>query len=218
VAGHNIPGHLLLTTVPPTHIYTDGCIHFPSFLLQNSTKMAFVSPLVLSVLFGAFAAYVINRLIRSKSKIPLPPGPRGLPFLGNVNDMPKDDGSLGSDHWLKHKDLYGPLSSVTVLGQTMIIINDEHIALEMLRDRAAKHSDRPHQIFSGEMYVTVHVTYYVHTLTCSLGWDGSTPWPVTTIRTHGGCIERISLRLSAVARAHLRCLIMFRKQSRRTLS
>jgi hypothetical protein len=179
--------------------------------------MAFISPLVLSILFGALAAYVINHLTRSKPKIPLPPGPRGLPLLGNVNDMPKDDGSLGSDHWLKHKDLYGPLSSVTVLGQTMIIINDEHIALEMLRDRAAKHSDRPHQIFSGEMYVMVNIAYHVHILTYSLGLDGSTPLPVTTIRTHGGSIERISLRRLAVARARLQCLIMFRKQSRRTL-
>jgi hypothetical protein len=149
--------------------YLDGCIHSPSFLSSNSIKMALISPLVLSCLFGALAAYVINHLIRSKPRIPLPPGPRGLPLLGNVNDMPKDDGSLGSDHWLKHKDLYGPLSSVTVLGQTMIIINDEHIALEMLRDRAAKHSDRPHQVFSGEMYVTVNITYHVHILTYSQG-------------------------------------------------
>jgi hypothetical protein len=123
--------------------------------------MALITPWVLSILFGALAAYVINHLIRSISKIPLPPGPRGLPFLGNVNDMPKDDGSLGSEHWLKHKDLYGPLSSVTVLGQTMIIINDERIALEMLRDRAAKHSDRPHQVFSGEM------VGWKHTLACN---------------------------------------------------
>jgi hypothetical protein len=115
--------------------------------------MALTSPLLLSILFGVLATYVINYLIWSKPKIPLPPGPRGLPILGNVNDMPKDDGSLGSHHWLKHKDLYGPISSVTVLGQTMVIINDERIALEMLRDRSAKHSDRPHQVFSGDMYV-----------------------------------------------------------------
>jgi hypothetical protein len=115
--------------------------------------MALTSPLVLSVLFGILTAYTITRFVRSKPKIPLPPGPKGIPFLGNVNDMPKDDGSLGSDHWLKHKDLYGPISSVTVLGQTMIIINNASIALEMLRDRSAKHSDRPHQVFSGDLYV-----------------------------------------------------------------
>ncbi len=34
----------------------------------------------------------------------LPPGPRGLPFLGNIADMPKDYEWL---HWGKHKDVYG---------------------------------------------------------------------------------------------------------------
>lgn len=46
----------------------------------------------------------------------------------------------------------GPISSVTVLGQTMIIINDAQITFELMRDRSAIHSSRPSQIFSGEMY------------------------------------------------------------------
>jgi hypothetical protein len=34
----------------------------------------------------------------------LPPGPPGLPFLGNIADMPKD---YEWRHWAKHKDIYG---------------------------------------------------------------------------------------------------------------
>lgn len=114
--------------------------------------MAFTSSTGLIVVFGLVAGYVINRLVQSKSTRPLPPGPKGIPLLGNLNDLPKP-GILECDHWLKHKDLYGPISSITVLGQTFVIINDAQIALELLRDRSAVHSARPHMVFSSDMYV-----------------------------------------------------------------
>ena len=104
----------------------------------------------LVILFGIIAAYVINRLVQTKPSHPLPPGPQGLPLLGNVNDLPPP-GMLECHHWLKHKDLYGPISSITVLGQTFVIINDAQIALELLRDRSALHSARPHMVFSSDM-------------------------------------------------------------------
>lgn len=104
------------------------------------------------VLLGIVAAYLINRLVQSRNRDrPLPPGPKGLPVLGNVNDLPKP-GMLECHHWLKHKDLYGPISSITVLGQTFVIINDAQIAVELLRDRATIHSARPHMVFASDMY------------------------------------------------------------------
>ncbi|CAG5137089.1 uncharacterized protein ALTATR162_LOCUS38 [Alternaria atra] len=113
--------------------------------------MAFASSTGLVVLLGIIAAYLVNRLVRSNNHCrPLPPGPKGIPILGNVNDLPKP-GMLECHHWLKHKDLYGPISSVTVLGQTFVIINDAQIALELLRDRSVIHSARPHMVFSSEM-------------------------------------------------------------------
>lgn len=51
----------------------------------------------------------------------------------------------------------GPISSVTVMGQTLIIINDSKLAFELLEKRSAIHSSRPKQIFAGEM----------------LGWENS---------------------------------------------
>jgi hypothetical protein len=100
---------------------------------------------------GIVAAYLIRRFLRSsKHVLPLPPGPKGLPLLGNINDLPKP-GVLECHHWAKHKDLYGPISSITVLGQTFVIINDADIALELLRDRASINSGRPRMVFSGDM-------------------------------------------------------------------
>jgi hypothetical protein len=110
--------------------------------------MAMTSPTVLAFVatIAIVAAYFIKRIGRT----PLPPGPAGLPLLGNVNDLPKP-GELEYMHWLRHTDLYGPISSITVLGQTYVLINDAQIALELLTNRAAIYSARPHMHFSSEM-------------------------------------------------------------------
>ena len=111
--------------------------------LQISTTI-FISLVVL-------AFYLLNRVFRSsKHALPLPPGPKGLPLLGNTDGLPKPGGTEWQ-HWLTHKDLYGPISSITVLGQPFIIINSAEIALELLRDRANTNSGRPGMVFSGKM-------------------------------------------------------------------
>ncbi|KAF2024274.1 cytochrome P450 [Setomelanomma holmii] len=112
--------------------------------------MAIIS-LGLLGLFGVAIAYLINYLARSnRNGRPLPPGPKGLPLLGNVNDLPKP-GMLECHHWAQHRELYGPISSITVLGQTFVIINDAELALRLLRDRSASYSARPHMVFASEM-------------------------------------------------------------------
>ena len=72
----------------------------------------------------------------------LPPGPKPLPILGNINDLPPT-GALEYEHWLKHKDLYGPISSLTTLGQTLVIVHDKHMAADILERKSLKSSNRP---------------------------------------------------------------------------
>lgn len=89
-------------------------------------------------------------LSRRQGSAGLPPGPKGLPLVGNVNDLPPP-GIPEYQHWLQHKDRYGPLSSVTVLGQTLVIIHDKDVAFELMEKRASKYSGRPNMKFSSEM-------------------------------------------------------------------
>lgn len=96
---------------------------------------------------GIALAYLLYQQ-RTQRARPLPPGPKGIPLLGNLNDLPKP-GELEHEFWLKHKELYGPISSITVLGKTFAIINDANIALELLRDRAVNYSSRPTMTFAG---------------------------------------------------------------------
>ncbi|KAJ5623805.1 hypothetical protein N7510_000114 [Penicillium lagena] len=81
---------------------------------------------------------------------PLPPGPKGKPIIGNLLDLPAA-GKQEWQHWLKHKDLYGPLSSITIFGQTIIVINDRQLASRILDKNSAKHSSRPISIFANEL-------------------------------------------------------------------
>ncbi|KAJ7212663.1 cytochrome P450 [Mycena pura] len=79
---------------------------------------------------------------------PLPPGPRGLPFVGNVLDIPSEN------HWIKFTELgaiWGDILSLRVFGQTIIIINNVEIAEDLLDAHGANFSDRPVLQMAGEL-------------------------------------------------------------------
>jgi hypothetical protein len=83
----------------------------------------------------AVALYAINRLVllRGKTKLPLPPGPKGVPLVGNVKDLPPP-GKQEYVHWLELKHAYG---------QTIVIIHDRNMAIELMDKRSVMHSGRP---------------------------------------------------------------------------
>ncbi|KAJ7270547.1 cytochrome P450 [Mycena rebaudengoi] len=96
----------------------------------------------------AFSVVVFSHYLRKKRAPPLPPGPRGLPFLGNILDVPYEE------HWRKFAELgevWGDLSSLTVFGQTMVIINSVKVAEDLLDVRGAILSDRPVIPMGGEL-------------------------------------------------------------------
>ncbi|OHX00029.1 cytochrome p450 [Colletotrichum incanum] len=112
-----------------------------------------IVPLVTSFIGLLLISYLVEKVFkrfRGGRRPPLPPGPKGLPIVGNVNDLPKP-GELEAHHWLKHKELYGPISSITTMGQTIVILNDAQLANELFDKRSVKHSSRPSQTLTGEM-------------------------------------------------------------------
>ncbi|KAL7914398.1 cytochrome P450 [Trichoderma velutinum] len=80
--------------------------------------------------------------------LPLPPGPKPLPILGNIRDGPPA-GVPDFLHWLTFKDKYGPISSLTVLGQTVVLLHDKDDVIELLEKKTSlKTSGRPSFLFS----------------------------------------------------------------------
>jgi hypothetical protein len=58
---------------------------------------------------GLILVFAVFRLFSYSSdagRPPVPPGPKPLPLVGNLSDLPKP-GEIEAQHWLKHKDSYG---------------------------------------------------------------------------------------------------------------
>ncbi|KAL7954630.1 cytochrome P450 [Trichoderma compactum] len=83
-----------------------------------------------------------------RALLPLPPGPKPLPILGNIRDIPPK-GVPDFLHWLTFKDKYGPISSITILGQTVVLLHDIDAATELLEKKESlKTSGRPSFTFA----------------------------------------------------------------------
>ena len=78
-------------------------------LVPLTFKAAVVAmlPVIAAVLVGALLSYYL--IFRKVSGPPLPPGPKPLPTVGNVLDLPPK-GVPEYQHWLTFKDKYGPLA------------------------------------------------------------------------------------------------------------
>ena len=110
-----------------------------------------ISLVALELLLVSLAVLLFKRwlsLSRQSTRQPFPPGPTPLPLIGNLLDLPKEYDWL---HWAKHKTLYGPISSVTVMGKNIVIVSDPKLAADLLDKRSAVYSDRPTFVFGGEM-------------------------------------------------------------------
>ncbi|KAB8248624.1 cytochrome P450 [Aspergillus flavus] len=104
-----------------------------------------------SVFLGlAFLYFVKIVLLRKKTLALLPPGPKLKPIIGNLRDLPRP-GQQEWTHWLKFKELYGPISSVSMFGQTIVILNDRQAAFDLMEKRSAIYSSRPRLVFAAEI-------------------------------------------------------------------
>ncbi|KAE8390078.1 cytochrome P450 [Aspergillus alliaceus] len=105
---------------------------------------------VLVLLAAVLGLYLLLKS-RAPQAPPLPPGPKRLPIIGNIGSDLPPPGGKDWEHWLKHKKLYGPISSVTTAGRTIIILNATNVAMELLEKRSARYSSRPRMVMAREL-------------------------------------------------------------------
>ncbi|TCD68842.1 hypothetical protein EIP91_009556 [Steccherinum ochraceum] len=105
---------------------------------------------LLDVLFAVTGVFLLHRVAARglKPKLPLPPGPKGLPVIGNVHQMPTSYEWFTFADWAKK---WGDIISVTLLGQTLVILDNPRHAVELLDRRSNIYSDRPVLMMAGEL-------------------------------------------------------------------
>ncbi|KAI0066611.1 cytochrome P450 [Artomyces pyxidatus] len=76
---------------------------------------------------------------RQKGRV-YPPGPRPLPLIGNLLDVPKEHQWFTFTEWARK---YGEIVYAHVLGKTIIVVSSTKAIRELLEKRATNYSDRP---------------------------------------------------------------------------
>ncbi|KAL5638401.1 hypothetical protein ACGC1H_005175 [Rhizoctonia solani] len=73
----------------------------------------------------------------------LPPSPPGsYPIIGHALVLPSKDEHLTYARWCK--ELNSDIISMTVLGQTIVVLNSINVAIDLLDQRSVVYSDRPY--------------------------------------------------------------------------
>ncbi|KAI3616408.1 cytochrome p450 [Moniliophthora roreri] len=79
------------------------------------------------------------RALSNPNGLPTPPGPKPLPIIGNVFDIPREKES--ESYWKFAQD-YGDLVFLSVLGKTILVVNSYETANELFEKRGNNYSDR----------------------------------------------------------------------------
>ncbi|KAF7369888.1 Cytochrome p450 [Mycena sanguinolenta] len=90
--------------------------------------------LILSLLYLAIHSYT------NRHRKPLPPGPKGLPLIGNLFDVPK------SQEWLTYMEISrkydSDIISLNLAGDTVIVLNSLRAVDDLLETKSGIYSDR----------------------------------------------------------------------------
>jgi hypothetical protein len=92
---------------------------------------------------SAVAGLLILRLLgrqTARRTLPYPPGPKPLPLIGNLLDLPKEKDWLTYRAW---SNQYGDIVSVNVLGQKIVILGSASVVDDLMEKRGAIYSSRP---------------------------------------------------------------------------
>ncbi|KAH9943938.1 cytochrome P450 [Amylocystis lapponica] len=103
------------------------------------------SAVLLAVVAGALALLVISS---RRPRPRRPPGPRGLPLIGNALQMPTAHQWLTFTRWANQ---YGDIVHISVFGQSLVVLSSPEIITDMFDKRGAIYSDRPRFPMGGEL-------------------------------------------------------------------
>jgi len=102
-----------------------------------------LQPSILAAL--AVLVLLVHRILQTGRRPKgLPPGPRTLPIVGNLHQLPSDDLHVKLKAWA---DQYGEMYSIMLGNQRMVVLNSPRVVKDLIDQRSTNYSSRP------EMYV-----------------------------------------------------------------
>ncbi|TFK20111.1 cytochrome P450 [Coprinopsis marcescibilis] len=116
-------------------------VQIDQWLLPISSRLP-ISPWIAG-LVPVFVFLVLRKAFERSSRnprgLPLPPGPAGLPLVGNLFQIPQVHPWIVYDQWAPK---YGDLTYLEVFGQSLVIINNQNAIVDILEKDSANTSDR----------------------------------------------------------------------------
>ncbi|KAJ4485412.1 cytochrome P450 [Lentinula aciculospora] len=112
------------------------------FAFISASKEQASSFLVVLSLASALVMWYHYRKYGSGQNLPLPPGPKKLPLLGNAFDMPTVNPHLTFAQWADQYD--SDILHLSVAGRDYIILNSLEAVIDLLDKRSGIYSSRPH--------------------------------------------------------------------------
>ncbi|KAJ3001506.1 hypothetical protein NUW54_g6379 [Trametes sanguinea] len=111
-----------------------GCILAPKAL-----RAGCISPTEAIACLAAGSLYLWRYIVRNGRPRTLPPGPPGLPIIGNLLDVPTKQLAAG---YRKLSDDYGDLVYLDAFGQPILVLGSHATAVDLLEKWSALYSDR----------------------------------------------------------------------------
>ncbi|KAH8110769.1 cytochrome P450 [Phellopilus nigrolimitatus] len=121
----------------------------PSSYIRSSLHAYLHAKQMLLILLEAIAflcaslclrVWLSRRKLKSSRGLPCPPGPKGLPLLGNIFDMPAAEEWETARQW---GEQYGDLVFIQNVGTPYLFLNSYDACVDLLEKRGESYSSRP---------------------------------------------------------------------------